>query len=439
MKRVLVGAPCFKTIVDSEARRTGSQRNGSRCMALLWGLCLVIVVGCDHTPVRTRAGRIITDSASTINNRAESRNPGIAQTPQQPEWRWRVRVPPRLALGLASGDSAQEFGNVLGAVRLRSGAIAVGDAARRQIRIFDEHGRFLRASGRRGEGPGEFLRMDWMGRCGEDTLFVHDVAMGKMIVLDPEGQYVRDTRIRAYRRGIRPYGFACDARGEFAVIGRPEADEPVPEGPHRPLSGVSVSDHRGGVISTIGKFPGEDRYRYPRSDMPHPFGAVLSVAIHQGRVYVGLGSAFEVGVFHANGELDTLLRWGGDPIPMTEEILVAAAEADLDKVRGVVVGDAFENRRRSWYRMTLPQTLPVYDRLVADVTGNLWIRQRVDGVGNTIWIVFSNKHEYLGEVMGLPSRFDITDVGDDYVLGFLRGEFRAAADEVLLFDLTRSP
>lgn len=89
--------------------------------------------------------------------------------------------------------------------------------------------------------------------------------------------------------------------------------------------------------------------------------------------------------------------------------------------------------------MTLPQTLPVYDRLVADVTGNLWIRQRVDGVGNTIWIVFSNKHEYLGEVMGLPSRFDITDVGDDYVLGFLRGEFRAGADEVLLFDLTRSP
>jgi hypothetical protein len=77
--------------------------------------------------------------------------------------RWRLSDEPILSIGVESGESPYMFDGITasGVARLADGSIAIvdGSSALRgsaAVRIFDANGRFVRAVGRRGDGPAEF-------------------------------------------------------------------------------------------------------------------------------------------------------------------------------------------------------------------------------------------------------------------------------------------
>ena len=71
--------------------------------------------------------------------------------------------------------------------------------------------------------------------------------------------------------------------------------------------------------------------------------------------------------------------------------------------------------------------------MVLDNTGKLWVRapKTIDGavagslndypIGPSTWSVFSDTGIWLGDVV-MPSKFEPTDIGRDYVLGISREE-----------------
>lgn len=110
---------------------------------------------------------------------------------------WRLDVAPAVDISGVTPGGELAFNHAADATRLSNGLIAVADRYANAVRFFDPAGRPLRTVGRDGEGPGEFRFPWWIAQCAADTLFVWDVALHRMTVIDSAGRVVRQFRVPA--------------------------------------------------------------------------------------------------------------------------------------------------------------------------------------------------------------------------------------------------
>ncbi|TVP60403.1 MAG: hypothetical protein EA351_00665, partial [Gemmatimonadales bacterium] len=105
---------------------------------------------------------------------------------------WQVEIEPFLQLGSRGGDEWQPaFGRIADAVRFEDGRIAVGDQQAMLVHVFDSTGRFLETWGGRGQGPGEFQRIDRLAVLRGDSLVVRNEGLGRHEVYGPDGVFAR--------------------------------------------------------------------------------------------------------------------------------------------------------------------------------------------------------------------------------------------------------
>lgn len=112
---------------------------------------------------------------------------------------WGVAREPDLSIGVLDGDPQYQLHQVVGAVRLDDGSIAVMNAGSGELRIYGADGSLLSTHGRKGEGPGEFVGASRMHRDG-DTLFIYDGRMQRLSVHDTTGAFI-ENRSLALERG----------------------------------------------------------------------------------------------------------------------------------------------------------------------------------------------------------------------------------------------
>ena len=103
--------------------------------------------------------------------------------------RWTVG-PSTLALGIEEGPPSElEFANVTSAVLFPDASLAIANSGTSEIRYFAATGRFLRSTGRRGQGPGEFSGAPlYLHARGQDTLLVYDAGNFRLTSLDGLGR-----------------------------------------------------------------------------------------------------------------------------------------------------------------------------------------------------------------------------------------------------------
>ena len=103
---------------------------------------------------------------------------------------WLQAMRPRWQIGEMVGSKEEMFGEIVDIEKDSRGRILVLDRDNAEIRVFDSTGAYLFSVGARGEGPGEFVRPEWMALDENDTLFVAD-RLRKIEVFAPErSQYV---------------------------------------------------------------------------------------------------------------------------------------------------------------------------------------------------------------------------------------------------------
>lgn len=102
-----------------------------------------------------------------------------------------VGTQPTVTIGARAQDASDDLLDVIGATRLRSGNIAIADRGAFEIRVYDRSGRLLGRSGRRGQGPGDYVNVSRLWRAAGDTLMVYDMAQKRVSVLNEKGQYLR--------------------------------------------------------------------------------------------------------------------------------------------------------------------------------------------------------------------------------------------------------
>jgi hypothetical protein len=290
----------------------------------------------------------------------------------------------------------------------------------KRILAFDSTGRFLRAIGRRGKGPGEMLAPLAIAPWGADGLFV----------LDPV-----NARLNRFRRSDGAFLGAAPAGGEGISLRRMRM---TPDGrvfveAHRPtvLTGartsqpfVALMDTLTGNLTRVLELDPVSRLQVKQESgvrvMDRPFSPRPVWAVDsRGDVLFGTGSTFEV-FRQAGGQRQVVVRGEGEAQPVT----------GFDR-------QAFLDRRRQQANaagIDFPETKPFYNDLLTDTDDRVWV-QTPRAEGSRAWEIFDRSGRKAGELL-LPAK--------TYLRGISRGSLYVVqlddndVETLLRFRLRRS-
>ena len=337
---------------------------------------------------------------------------------------WTVGSEPVLEIGLQQGPAEYMFHEIRGAGRLGGGKLFVVDGGSGEIRIFDGGGTFLSATGRPGDGPGEFSNIRSVGVGRGDTIYVYDRGHRRVSFLSSEGDFVRGVTLRPETSGrlwdvrwLPDRGFVGDVHSFDKLRTEPDGVTLA--------TMIYVRFSAGGAqTSVIAEGPGIEAVRAFRTQEFWTFripavGYRPAAAVGPGALYFGLSRRMEVGVMGLDGEMRAVIRQMNLDQTLTEEMARQAALAsiarsmpDEDPVRVYESADIVPSG----------SILPPYSRMEVDDGGYLWVAEYVDfDLDARNWTVFSPDGVLMGSVE-VPEGFRILQVGDDEVIGRFRDE-----------------
>ncbi|MCC6927761.1 MAG: hypothetical protein IT359_02110 [Gemmatimonadaceae bacterium] len=339
--------------------------------------------------------------------------------------RWRLGRTPILRIG-GAGDTKSDFSGVRGVVRLKDGQVIVADGGALELRVFDARGRFLRAFGRRGTGPGELDGMSQVTRVG-DTIVVSDF-QGRVHAWTPDGT-LRQSRGRMPVASLTTPVWMGQLGGRVDVfVGAPEMFQSW-TGDEILTVPLVVRDSVGSS-RTIASIPAFEVANVNGRQMPVYLGPAARMAINANDVCVAWSKEWLVTCYDANGKA----RW------RTTRNVPLGSLADSDK-------EAFRENFRQGNRATPPdrreaivrafqfaRNRPAISRIELSRSGELWIGEWVIAeelqLGQpgftvpdraTIWSILGRDGAWLADVE-LPERFRLLEAGSDYVAGVIRDE-----------------
>lgn len=359
---------------------------------------------------------------------------------------WRVDDAPMLQIGEAEGAPEYQLSNVRGAVRLAGGGVVVANGGSRELRYYDARGRFLRAAGGEGGGPGEFASLDALVAYRGDSLAAWDAGPRRVSVFGPDGTFGRAATVRGLS-SVTARLRAAFADGSLVLEPTGTADDYIRMASGERRDSVSfVRVTADGVLADTLARRGAREYVSVRSgnlilQRPVLFGRDSYVGAAGGRAFVAESDQYRVDVVDPRGGAVMSIRRLVEPRPATRDELARARE------------EAAEGRERTRSEMArmagtaLPEpaddevparsTLPAFDRVLVDARGFLWVRDYLVGSADAPrWSVFDAEGRWIATVR-TPAGVEVYQVGDDWILG--RGRDELDVESVRMYRLRRDP
>lgn len=355
-----------------------------------------------------------------------------ASAPGQ-EVTWSLSSDPTLRIGRVAGDDDYLFADVADVLRRPDGTIVVADNGGPNVRFYDEDGGFLHSVGGPGDGPGEFQFILGIGECRLGEIHVHDGVHDRITVVDGTGDLMETYSVRLETPGFRPHRVYCDGRGILLTTGQ-RAEPPREPGSYRTELTVEVADTRGRPLRVLGRFTGDERYRFRLSDGPRPLGRRTVLAAGSDRWFLGTGDQNGIRVFDfEGGEVGRFFPLPSGPRPLTGERIERFIQRSVAPIDDP---DARAREVRRWRDHDFPATLPPYDRLLVDDEGLLWVRDHPDLDGDPDrWWIFDPAEGELVADLSTPAELEVTRAGSDWVIGIWRGDF--GVEQIRMYRLVR--
>jgi hypothetical protein len=325
---------------------------------------------------------------------------------------------PTIRIGSESNDSKYQIASLAGARQLASGSLAIADAQRYAIRIYDHAGTFVRDVGRRGEGPGEFRDISYFSTRG-DTLIVccgpgvvemtsgGVVVRGSAAVIEPVVGVLRDGgHIQIHRD--RVYGLDATRR-EVRVMAL--SDSLYYEGPD---AGTGIKVGVFWARDQINLFdPETNPLGYNQMYIESPFMAEARFAVWDDGFYYAPGTELRVDSYDRTGRLKTSYRLLKAVQRVTPAMLRQFEEESVAAYK-----KADQKAFMRWILGQLPRPValpPLLDMLAAD-DGSVWLRESSYPVAPLqTWHMFKPDGAYAGIVQA-PVAWQLLQVGSDFVL-----------------------
>lgn len=346
-----------------------------RCLAA-WtrGLGMVLLIaGCER-------GRVSEEPVSVVDSAGVRISTIHRDTADLPLWRL-APTPELVITGAESGDSAAL--SQVGPVRwLSGGSLVVGDLAVPRVLVYDSSGRYRRALGRRGAGPGEFRFIVSISALSGDTLTTYDGSLRRLTIWHPDTGFVRQISLTD--------GGALDAMPadawiwrdtsvvvlQLAVTPRPAVPTGATVARWPMRASLTRRDTAGRVLRTSPDFEGTYTGIYATGDTRLPFANQPFVAIARDHVYFGSGAEFRLSFLGPDFERSGELRWPG----IEERLESAEVKQVRDETYDLLVSRMPPDRAREAISMNflpeiLPKTRPAIGRVFVDGEGQLWVER----------------------------------------------------------------
>lgn len=349
-----------------------------------------------------------------------------------PEW----KLSPRPVLAIGGDNGPPLFWASAGVVLNDRIIIADGGAA--TLHYYSREGRFLRDAGRRGQGPGEFQHLTWLGVLAGDSVAAWDPVLRRLSIFDREGRFVRMASVRGTQGPLPDVHGAFTDGSLLLADARPRAQTQPPGAVWRDTVVYLRVGRLGEITDTLGHFPGTEWFVAPgATSRVHtlPMGRHVTVAVHGATFIAGSGDAYELGVYGWDGTPRLRIRKPHRPVAVTDQ-------DRREFLAGIIrVGGSEEERRErasEMERAPFPKALPPYNVFTADAGGNLWVREPLRPAASretSRWSVFNQRGEWIATVHG-PGRLKPLQIGPDWVLA--SGPDADDVDHVRIYALERS-
>ena len=368
---------------------------------------------------------------------------------------WRVAREPTVMIGRTSGDERYLFGEVVGAVVLPDGRIAVADRQAYLIRVYSPEGVHIEDWGGRGEGPGEFsdglLKLfPYRG----DSILVKQFANSGSNVYDDRGRFGRavapemwvlfhhERPSLGFDPSATPVLTCCTLWGPLpngALLGSySDMVSMAGSGTRRGSVMAAIVPAEGGVPEPAGLFEGGQYHVDSEGRLSElQFQVRFSMTVGPDGHFVTEGDAYSIEAYDSDGSLRRIIRLARGPRPVTDEV-----KADHEaRLRAQFTSPENEEWLRRKLAVPYPSHLPAFDRLHADPEGNVWARQQrfgaEDGIAGATtheFFVFGADGRFFG-VIELPGSLEVYQIGTDFLLGKVSDELDV--DRVHLYQIDK--
>lgn len=332
---------------------------------------------------------------------------------------WEIDSAPRLEIGVEAGEEPYELNRVFHAMRQPDGTILVGNSGSGEIRVFDATGRYVRAIGRRGNGPGEFGEYSTVRvfRASDGSLVAYDGGNLRIHHFDSSGTYQRTVRIESTADGLRAFFQDLFGDGSWLMLALQPELRNEPGTYLRSAQQYVRFSAEGKPLGVLRSVEGRTRFVNKVGEITHfpylPFTAEPLAGAQGERVYIVAGGAPELEVRDLNGALVRMSRIGLD-LPRTADVWDRYRESSLASM------DSTQRPRyEHFYGLNhpLPERVPAFQTLLVDADSNVWLeRYRLPWETDSRWEVIDPEGRWLGE-LAAPARLRLLQIGHDFVLG----------------------
>ncbi|MDE2764492.1 MAG: 6-bladed beta-propeller, partial [Gemmatimonadota bacterium] len=322
-------------------------------------------------------------------------NPPHGLWDANPETRWRLVE--SLRIGGATEGGPDAFGRATSVAVDTLDRLWIVDSQANEVRVFDGEGRFVRTIGGPGEGPAEFMGLRSVGRGPDGEMWAADHRLERYEIFDTAGTRIGGQRFMTrfgggWRNGLflaydgpedsDRYVYRVYRRG---ATGRLGPDGRVFELPEDPPDPPMIEFKEGGTTLLR-----------PAPFSPHrwwTFGPDLNIWWSDG---VEMGGRYELREIdlETGRTLRRVLRQY-EPVPISEDVRVAAIQTDLESVRHNHNMPGAE-RPPPEAMSVVPRVYPPFERFSRSREGTLWVR-RMLGDGVFGFDVFDSEGRYLGQ------------------------------------------
>jgi hypothetical protein len=332
---------------------------------------------------------------------------------------WRIADSADYVIGSAHGEH-DAFMYVRAATQLSSGNVAILDMGVPGIRFYGVGGSHVRTIGQRGEGPGDFSVPASMAKGAGDTLIVADATQRRITVLDSAGRYIRSLGPASVERGdLMVLGMIGDGR----VLIRVGDVRVWQDGLVRDTVVLGAMTLDSGDVTILARLPDVERVvelqdaAGNQTQREAPFGRAAHFAANGAFYYAGVSDRDEIRQYDAAGE--PLAVIGG-----VRPVQGVPSNGASRYWKATLTGRRADRLKGYRDPSIAPTTMPAFDALRIDPSGNLWVRRYAPpwSKASSAWDVHDAGGQWLGTVTLPTGRTrlrdapDLLEVGHDYVL-----------------------
>jgi hypothetical protein len=338
---------------------------------------------------------------------------------------WQVGDVPSVEVGGLVDDPRYDLLRVGAALRLTDGRLVVANEGSQELKFYDATGAHLLDAGGEGQGPGEFTGLGSLTVQPGDTLFAFDWRQLRLSRFGPDGTFQDVFSFAANDQGSVTLVDAFDDGTILSRTRRQFTAGSLPSGLRRDSALYFTHQLPITQFDTVGLMADTESFVKVAEGAVTmrrlAFGKRTTVVAHGGHIYVGTGDSYEIRVLDKAGAPRTIIRRAHAALALSPDQIEAYKENERDEIASQGTPPRFKAMFEAMLEeMPYPATHPAYAEFTLDRVGNLWVQDpELPDDHTRRYHVFDPTGQWLGAI-AMPSGFEPTDIGPDYVLGIWR-------------------